>query len=500
MKNKYLYYYLAVLIICFGTGLRLIGLDKGIWLDEYSSIETATQDSGVVPSLRKYDHPPTYYLLLRAWAKLNTSEVFLRIPSVIFGVMTIVLVILWMKSYSYTAGLVSGLICAAMPILIRYSQEIRDYPLLLFSVAFSFYCAHGISNNSDLRWYAALAVGLSVTVTSHLAGIMMLPCICVYLLPTLVKYRSVAQWSRFVLSVSIPCVVFIYVYYFFMGGTNKSGGWWMPPLSVDLIMSTFKYVFGMDALTHAADVISRHNSIAASLYSYSAKAALIVSVGCLALLGNWRRSWPLLAAATVYWIEIVIYSVLIVPIFWYRIVMPGLIPLIGFAGLQAATIKGKNIRFAAIAGISVISMLLAAGWIVTEARVPKEAYQQVAQLLKSEYQSDNLVVFYPEYIEGVTRYYCADLPEENIVSIESSANIEDIKPVLTKHINQSGANTTVLFLVVRSDNNMKKNTLFFHELLTYLESSAVQTYPPHNFGILSVRKYELRPHKSAIEK
>jgi hypothetical protein len=53
--DSYPYLWLGVLGI--GIGLRLLGLDKGIWLDEYASLSLVSK-MDFLQALRYDDHPP----------------------------------------------------------------------------------------------------------------------------------------------------------------------------------------------------------------------------------------------------------------------------------------------------------------------------------------------------------------------------------------------------------------------------------------------------------
>jgi len=115
--------FLIIVLVCLGLALRLVGLTKGIWLDEFYSIAKISQGD-LIANLRAYDHPPLYFVFLKLWYLVNTSEPFLRLFSVIWGVGTIIVVIKWIEGYSPLAGIISGICCALMPALLRFSQEI----------------------------------------------------------------------------------------------------------------------------------------------------------------------------------------------------------------------------------------------------------------------------------------------------------------------------------------------------------------------------------------
>ena len=82
---------LAILLIAFI--LRVINLNQSLWLDEAINV-LATQNFsflGIITEYAKADfHPPGWFIILWFWGKLfGYSEIAVRIPSVIFGVITI---------------------------------------------------------------------------------------------------------------------------------------------------------------------------------------------------------------------------------------------------------------------------------------------------------------------------------------------------------------------------------------------------------------------------
>jgi 4-amino-4-deoxy-L-arabinose transferase-like glycosyltransferase len=491
-KPRY-YSFLALATICLGAGLRLIGLSKGIWMDEYYAIEIA-RSNHLIPSLQTHDYMPLYFFLLKLWASLNTSEPYIRLFSVIWGVLTIVLIMKWLNPISPQASLLAGVLCATNPGLIRYSQEIQTYSLLIFFVALSFYCADKILSHKDsVFWYFALSTSLVATVITHMVGIMMIASICIYLLPYILENRTFNYRSGIKLlgAIFIPIVVFGLAYNVFAGG-GKEGNWWMPPLSVELLISQFKLVFGVQALLAPTSILSQYSLAWSTSYAYAICLFLLILVVCLTL-GIWRISWPFFAAATTYWGQIILYSWIFLPIFWYRTILPGLIPLLGFIGIQATSTPKRGIRLLTVSGISLVSLAFAAGWVLAGSKNTQEPIQQVAQILEAEYQTGECIAFYPAYIEAPIRYYFPTLPPESSIAIEIGAEISRTKLELRNCLRSpQDVVQPTLVLVVRSDFLLEQDRKNYDQLLAFLESSAKEKYATRDFGILSITKYQFQ--------
>ena len=72
--------------------IRLMGLGKGIWLDEHHSLKFALSQN-FLQKVRLSTHPPLYYFLLKLWSKASLREEFLRPLSVAFGIGTVAVII-----------------------------------------------------------------------------------------------------------------------------------------------------------------------------------------------------------------------------------------------------------------------------------------------------------------------------------------------------------------------------------------------------------------------
>ncbi|MDP2937469.1 MAG: glycosyltransferase family 39 protein [Dehalococcoidia bacterium] len=78
-------------------------------------------------------HPPLFYLMLHIWLSLGRSEAFLRIPSALFGALSVPLVFALGRAWVPERTAVLGALFLSMaPMHVWYSQEVRMYSLLTF--------------------------------------------------------------------------------------------------------------------------------------------------------------------------------------------------------------------------------------------------------------------------------------------------------------------------------------------------------------------------------
>jgi len=129
----------VLLITIFGLGLRLIGINKvqGLWNDEYVSWFVASQPFGhdFLREILAQCHMPFYYLYLKFFMHFGGGgDLFLRLTSVLAGILSIVVMYYVGLQNNKKTGLLCAFFAAISSFLIYYSQEVRLYSLLfLFS-------------------------------------------------------------------------------------------------------------------------------------------------------------------------------------------------------------------------------------------------------------------------------------------------------------------------------------------------------------------------------
>lgn len=132
-----------VLILFLAGILRLINLHQSFWLDEATQAQISQYALSRIWAGRSSDfHPPLYYLFTHFWQAYGQSEIWLRLPSVIFGVINVYLVYLLAKKISPDSKFIpwiAAIFMAINPYHIYYSQEYRSYSLLCLLGTFSMY-------------------------------------------------------------------------------------------------------------------------------------------------------------------------------------------------------------------------------------------------------------------------------------------------------------------------------------------------------------------------
>lgn len=143
------------LILLLSLGLRLIGINQSMWLDESISANIAKLSiEKIVPQFSVGDfHPPLFYLVLDLWVKVVGSGVIqMRILSVIFSLITIWLVYkIGSLLKDKKTGLWAAILVGVNPLLIYYSQELRMYSMMTMFLMGAVYFWIKIVKNKETK-------------------------------------------------------------------------------------------------------------------------------------------------------------------------------------------------------------------------------------------------------------------------------------------------------------------------------------------------------------
>ncbi len=153
----------AAIIILLSWSLRIYGLDRqSLALDEgWTSYFIHLPWSQMFPALTPDNHPPLYYVGVKAWAEIaGYGDFSLRLFSVFCGVTLIAaLYALGRRLGGPSTGLAAAIWGACSPTLIYYAQEARMYSLLmLLGVLSSYSLARWFDEPERWRWSAGYAL------------------------------------------------------------------------------------------------------------------------------------------------------------------------------------------------------------------------------------------------------------------------------------------------------------------------------------------------------
>ncbi len=189
--------YWLILCLLIGTGLRLFRLEaQSLWSDEGLQYYIASAPSLDVFWERVQSrtfHPPLSFLISRVFIGIHDSDFFLRLPSALFGVASLLLAYgLVRKLTSVSVVLVAVWVFAISPFHIWYSQEARMYAPFLFVALLSTLVFIRAVEARQWYWWALYACTLAVGLYIHVFIVLQ---ILVHGLWLLVAYRH--AWLAF---------------------------------------------------------------------------------------------------------------------------------------------------------------------------------------------------------------------------------------------------------------------------------------------------------------
>ncbi|MEK7188859.1 MAG: glycosyltransferase family 39 protein [Patescibacteria group bacterium] len=355
------------LILVLGLVLRLISLDQSFWLDEATSGIVVRNFSfwEIISKFSPGDfHPPLYYLLLKFWSLVfGTSEIGLRLFSVLAGILTIWMVFKIAKELNPSTSLrmvsqsnhwkfpeLAAILLATSGLHLYYSQEARMYSLATFFVSLSFFLFVKTLEKSRVGNWIAFSIFLTASFFTHYLTILMLP---VYWLIGIFAKKDRNWWKKFIGSHIILVVLFIVWFPIFStqfsAGISVSGSspiWWQTlgktSLKEILLVPT-KFILGRISLDnkplYAAVVIV---VLAGYGFVFFRSIRLIRSIRYLYILWLWLFIPTILAVLLGLWLSVfsyfrllfvlpAFYLILALAISWLprKIFIPALIFVIG---------------------------------------------------------------------------------------------------------------------------------------------------------------------------
>lgn len=203
-------YFLPFILFLAGT-LRLLAIYSygDFWFDEMFSFTYAQKTWA--DSISRFwiweTNPPLYTLALKLWLFLGpTTEFFVRLPSLIFGTVTVYIIYLWLKpTTNERMALLGALFLTLSPYHIFLSATARPYALLLLlGTASTYLFWTTFINQSQKKWWPYTVITLLLLYTHYTAWSLF---ICHAVITLLLTKHSLKKWLRAVAPAIIAWLV-----------------------------------------------------------------------------------------------------------------------------------------------------------------------------------------------------------------------------------------------------------------------------------------------------
>ena len=209
--------WLLTLLTLAGAWLRFSHLGvKSLWLDE-----GATYTLARVPWHRftwiwwhgEANLQTIYFLLMRGWIHLGSSEELLRMPSAIFGTMAIPLLYLVTRKFAgVTAAVAAAALLAFSPSAVYYSQEARSYSLAMVMVLLAtYYFVRAVEENRTADWALWTVFGIASFYSHDLAALVLLAqAVSMFFKAPPAPWRRVIFCGAIIFAVALPGLTYIF--------------------------------------------------------------------------------------------------------------------------------------------------------------------------------------------------------------------------------------------------------------------------------------------------
>jgi uncharacterized membrane protein len=183
----------VVLVLLLAFALRVIGLaERPLWFDEAIEYRMAvTPLAEVYRAVTQSTHdPPLYSYLLHSWLRLGLDEFWLRIPSLIFSLLSVAgLLALGRFTSGRLVALTAGLLLAVAAADIRYAQEVGQYSMMVCLLTFSLLWLYKAQRNNQWRWWLLWSGVALISLYTHYG-------VVIFILATAVAFLLYHVWRR----------------------------------------------------------------------------------------------------------------------------------------------------------------------------------------------------------------------------------------------------------------------------------------------------------------
>lgn len=437
-------------IMAVAAAVRWIRIDAHpLWLDEVITLHRASlSPSALIADSLAHLHYPSYFLIVSAalWL-LDDSNFTLRLPSLVFGVLSVPLAYAIARRIGGpAAGLTAAALMALSPAQVMYAQEARSYALVIFLILVALW---GFVRLATAAPAAAVPSGSNSGVdemetdrrtgwlawAGGTAGALIVLNIAVFWLAASVagmlvlRYRLPANERRKFdrsLIIALAAVAVIWLPWLVAASPALVGtaqnGFWAPPASLSAIGDAIWaiYLFGVtDPI--GFELLSDPSTLRASIIASAA------AYGAWSLRRNRALVWTLVAAALLPPLLLLAASA-VTPVFVPRYLVAGAPPFLVLAGCGLAAaftvIARHRLAAAALAALFIADLSNNLRTYHTEEIKPR--WDLAAERLRDSVQEQDLILFHSGFarwiVETKLNREGIQLPDEKLLTTPTAVD------------------------------------------------------------------------------
>jgi uncharacterized membrane protein len=211
-KNNYFFEkrFIIFAILALSLILRLYRLDfQSLWIDEVLTVISSEGSLSEVITQTEINTNilPLYYVIVNGFLQIAETDFMARLPSVLFGVLSIVFFYLFVKNWlDNKTALTGALLMGISPFHLWYSQEARPYMLFLCLALLSIWLLQLILQNNREKWIIPLFIVVTAaSFYTHLIAISLFIFLTLYI----VIADPVKDWKKWVYIGTIIIILLI---------------------------------------------------------------------------------------------------------------------------------------------------------------------------------------------------------------------------------------------------------------------------------------------------
>ena len=449
-ENPFLRYDILMIgILLAGIGLRLYGLGtESLWLDEAATTIRAQYDLDRLFGILKFvgGNPPLHTLIIHYWIKLfGASEISVRLPSVIFSVISILMTYkIAALLFDKKTAMIGALLIALSSYHVYYAQEARPYALMAMLSLFSMYYFIKLLTRPNALLAVGYLLSCSLLLYTHYYGGFIILAQNIYLGSMWLltsDYRL--RWKRWFLLQGILGASFLPWLHILIRKTIQiqSGKLPIPEPWISDIIQSLKLFSGSNTLIGLLFPLLALGS----LVIVSRRQGTLERKNFFTSLNRCRWEFRCIDSSQTYllglWFLVPIAVAFILskvstPIFGSRYIIAS---SIAFYILIAKGLVNLNQKHITILTLAVILLLYPLKNIYNYRQVNKEPWREAVGLVEKNARTDDLILIHAFYCLDYPYTYYAQRSDLTIKTFPSDTlainqeNIKDLPPLIRNH-------------------------------------------------------------------
>jgi mannosyltransferase len=387
--------FILALITLAGAWLRLSHLgSKSLWLDEGATVALARASWQYFTWVWWHGEAnlqTIYFLLMRGWIHLGSSEAWIRSLSAIFGIVSIPLMYAVARRFTVvTWSLAAAGLLAFNPTHVYYSQEARSYTLAMFLVLLStYFFVSAVEGGRPRDWTFWTIFSAAAFYTHDFAALVLVAqAASLFFKAPPVPWRRMFLCGAIIFVAAIPALTYV-----FRASPENLHFLWMPQPSLKEFWHLIMF-FGSSGV-----------KVALSLVLWAAGITAVIRARRDGKLDDAWRGTLLLLWAVLPTIILALIS-LRQPMFLQRYVVFSLPATVLLAAIGAGFLSKLRIGLVLVVVLCVANVPS----IVQSYSKPREDWRDATATVFSAATPGDAVVFFPFYTRIMLDYYASQHP------------------------------------------------------------------------------------------